>query len=46
MLLLWLHLNTIWPTQGRIMFKGGHSRRVFDIPSSCAQGSLLNPVTL
>jgi hypothetical protein len=31
-------------TKGRIVFNGGHSSRVFDIPSGCAQGSPLSPL--
>jgi exonuclease III len=31
-------------TQGQVMFNGGHSSRVFDIPSGCAQGSPLSPL--
>jgi hypothetical protein len=31
-------------TQGSIAFNGGHRSRVFDIPSGCAQGSLLSPL--
>jgi hypothetical protein len=31
-------------TRGQIVFNGGHSSRVFDIPSGCAQGSPLSPL--
>ena len=31
-------------TQGQIVFNGGHTSRVFDIPSGCAQGSPLSPL--
>ena len=31
-------------TMGQIVFNGGHSSRVFDIPSGCAQGSPLSPL--
>ena len=31
-------------TQGQIVFNGGNTSRVFDIPSGCAQGSPLSPL--
>jgi hypothetical protein len=31
-------------TMGQIVFNGGHSSRMFDIPSGCAQGSSLSPL--
>ena len=31
-------------TRGQIVFNGGHTSRVFDIPSGCAQGSPLSPL--
>ena len=31
-------------TCGQVLFNGGHTSRVFDIPSGCAQGSPLSPL--
>jgi hypothetical protein len=31
-------------TRGQLTFNGGHTSRVFDIPSGCAQGSPLSPL--